>query len=118
MTRMLGQRLARGRAIDAVADAVQGPLRAGLGRVLPVRNALDGTWLGAPLHPALTDVPIGATTTALLLDGAESLTGGEDLAVAADRALAVGVLATLPAALTGISDWRDLRGETRRIGVV
>jgi hypothetical protein len=23
----------------------------------PIRNFLDGVWLGAPLHPALTDVP-------------------------------------------------------------
>ena len=35
----------------------------------PIRNFLDGVWLGAPLHPALTDVPVGAWTTALLLDG-------------------------------------------------
>lgn len=33
-----------------------------------IRNALDGTWLGHPLHPFLTGVPIGAWTTALVFD--------------------------------------------------
>jgi hypothetical protein len=33
-----------------------------------VKNFLHGTWLGHPLHPVLTDVPIGAWTTALALD--------------------------------------------------
>jgi hypothetical protein len=30
----------------------------------PVRDVLDGVWLGAPLHPALTDVPLGAWSAA------------------------------------------------------
>lgn len=119
MGKMLGQRLAeRAGWLDGVADAVQAPLRDALKRALPLRDALDGTWLGTPLHPALTDVPVGASTTALLLDAAHGLRGSRDLAVAADRALAVGVLGTLPAALTGLSDWRDLRGESRRVGGV
>src|SRR5690349_22199644 len=33
-----------------------------------VSNALHGTWLGHPLHPALTSVPTGAVATALVLD--------------------------------------------------
>ena len=31
------------------------------------KNALHGVWLGHPLHPVLTDVPIGAWTTGLVL---------------------------------------------------
>jgi nitrite reductase/ring-hydroxylating ferredoxin subunit/uncharacterized membrane protein len=119
MAEPLGQRLARRLPVlDAVADALQPRLRAALGARLPLRDALDGTWLGAPLHPALTDVPVGAMTTAALLDAAESMSGSRDLAVAADRALAAAVVGTLPAALTGASDWRDLRGETRRIATL
>jgi nitrite reductase/ring-hydroxylating ferredoxin subunit/uncharacterized membrane protein len=83
-----------------------------------LRNALDGTWLGTPLHPALTDVPIGAATAAALFDAAESIAGSTELQRAADRALAVGVLGTFPAAVTGASDWRDLRGETRRVATL
>ncbi len=83
-----------------------------------VRNALDGVWLGAPLHPALTDVPVGAWTTALALDTASILTGDEALAGAADRALAVGTIAALPAAATGLNDLRDLIGQSRQVAMV
>lgn len=45
----------------------------------PVRNFLDGVWLEAPLHPGLTDVLVGAWTTALLLDSGSALTGDKAL---------------------------------------
>ena len=38
-----------------------------------VKNFLHGTWLGHPLHPALTDVPLGAWTAAYALDAMESM---------------------------------------------
>ncbi len=38
-----------------------------------VQDVLHGTPLGHPLHPALTDVPIGAWTTALVLDAFDML---------------------------------------------
>lgn len=84
----------------------------------PVRNALDGVWLGSPLHPALTDVPVGSWTAALVLDGASVLTGDENLAGAADRVLAVGTLAALPTAATGLNDLRDLVGQSRQVAMV
>lgn len=84
----------------------------------PVRNTLDGVWFGEPLHPALTDVPIGSWAAALLLDGAAAVTSDEVLAAAADRVLAVGTLAALPAAATGLSDLRDLIGQSRQIAMV
>ncbi|HEY3485242.1 MAG TPA: hypothetical protein VGK49_07650, partial [Ilumatobacteraceae bacterium] len=33
-----------------------------------VRQVLGGEWLGHPLHPALTDLPIGFWTSAFVLD--------------------------------------------------
>ena len=57
--------------LDSVADAIQPRLQEVLGRRPRLRDALDGRWLGAPLHPVLTDVPIGAWTVALLLDRVE-----------------------------------------------
>ncbi|MEO6857616.1 MAG: Rieske 2Fe-2S domain-containing protein [Solirubrobacteraceae bacterium] len=83
-----------------------------------VRNALDGVWLGAPLHPAMTDIPIGSWTAALALDAASVLTGDEALAGAADRVLVVGTIAALPAAATGLNDLRDLIGQSRQIAMV
>lgn len=101
--------------LDPVADRVQPPLQELLARAPRIRNLLDGRRLGAPLHPALTDVTIGAWTTAVVLDAVEA-DGADGRRGAADAALAVGTLAALPTALTGLSDWSHLRGEQRRIG--
>jgi nitrite reductase/ring-hydroxylating ferredoxin subunit len=91
--------------LDPVADAIQGAVRA---VPHPLGDVLDGVWLGAPLHPALTDVPLGSWSAAAALD----LVGSD----AADAALAVGVLGALPALLTGLRDWSYLRGDTKRLG--
>ena len=93
--------------LDAAGNVVQGLVRS---VPKPIRNVLDGVWFGNPLHPALTDVPVGAWTAAMLLD----LAGSES----ADAALAVGVLGAVPAAVTGTNDWSYLRGEEKRIGMV
>jgi nitrite reductase/ring-hydroxylating ferredoxin subunit/uncharacterized membrane protein len=81
------------------------------------RNVLDGVWLEAPLHPALTDVPVGAWTAALVLDGFDVVTGKEPVRHAADASLVFGTLGALGAAVTGLSDWRYLSGGSRRMGV-
>jgi nitrite reductase/ring-hydroxylating ferredoxin subunit len=46
------------------------------------------------------------------------LSGDEALAAAADRALAVGTIAAVPAAVAGLNDMRDLIGQSRRIAMV
>jgi nitrite reductase/ring-hydroxylating ferredoxin subunit/uncharacterized membrane protein len=101
--------------LDPVSDVLQRAVRS-----LPkqLRNVLDGVWLGAPLHPALTDVPLGAWTAGTACDLVEAVTGDDTVAPAADAALTVGVLGALPAALTGLNDWSYLRGDSRRIGTV
>ena len=57
------------------------------------KNALHGVWLGHPLHPVFTDVPIGAWTTALALDCVED----HGMRRAATFALGVGLLGALGA---------------------
>jgi nitrite reductase/ring-hydroxylating ferredoxin subunit len=57
---------------------------------------------------------IGAWTSALLLD----LLGGDHSEEAADRPIAAGILAAVPTAAAGLSDWAELRGGTRCVGVV
>jgi len=56
------------RLAEPLSDAVkQAYSRAGeVGRA--AKNAMHGVWLGHPLHPVLTDVPLGAWTTGLVLD--------------------------------------------------
>lgn len=75
-----------------------------------VKDLLSGTWLGHPAHPMLTDLPIGAWTSAFLLD----VLGGEPSRRAADALVGVGVLAALPTALTGLSDLSDIVNEEER----
>ena len=76
-----------------------------------IKNFLHGIWLGHPLHPAMTDVPIGAWTTAAFLD----LFGIEQ---GADAAIGLGIVAALPTAAAGMADWSDTEGEERRVGLV
>lgn len=93
--------------LDEISEPVQDAAKA---VPKPLRDVLDGVWLGNPLHPALTDVPIGAWSAAFALDLAGSSS--------ADGALAVGILGAVPAALTGLNDWSHLKGDSRRIGTV
>src|SRR5215472_954200 len=70
-----------------------------------VENALHGTWLGHPVHAALVHFPIGAWTTAMVLDIAESTTGNKKLGRGADAAIAIGLASAAGAAITGLTDW-------------
>ena len=109
----LVERLGRVEAIDGLAKPAS---RAVAAAVAPhaVKDALSGSWLGHPLHPLLTDIPIGSWASALVLD----LLGGRRAEEAADRLIGVGVLAALPTAASGLSDWSDYLGSERRIGFV
>src|ERR671911_17101 len=119
----LGQRIVdRLGWLDTLAEKVQPKVKEAVGEGeerggTTVRNALDGTWLGTPLHPALSDVPVGSWTAALIFDGLDAATGSRAMRNAADAALAVGIAGGLAAAVVGLSDWRDLRGGSRRMGV-
>jgi nitrite reductase/ring-hydroxylating ferredoxin subunit/uncharacterized membrane protein len=104
--------------LDRVAETVQPKVQEAVeAGGTTARNALDGTWLESPLHPALTDVPVGSWTAALVFDGLDLATGSRTMRNAADASLAFGVLGALGAAVTGLSDWRYLEGGSRRMGV-
>ena len=36
--------------------------------IRPIKDLLNGTWLGHPVHSAATDLPIGALTVSIVLD--------------------------------------------------
>jgi nitrite reductase/ring-hydroxylating ferredoxin subunit/uncharacterized membrane protein len=95
---------------DVLARAVNGAYAAAGPRGRQLRDMLNGTWLGHPLHPALTDVPAGAWTAALLLDAC-----GERRA--AKIAIGVGLLGAFGAVASGVTDWLDTYGTPRRLGV-
>ena len=107
------QRLAAEHRLDGAAGVASALVR----RVLPngsVKDALSGTWLGHPLHPMLTDLPIGFWTSAFVLD----IVGGRAARPASQRLVALGVLSALPTAAAGASDWADTDGGPRRVGFV
>jgi nitrite reductase/ring-hydroxylating ferredoxin subunit/uncharacterized membrane protein len=74
--------------------------------IRPVKDVLNGTWLGHPIHAAITDVPIGSLVIAVLLD----LLGYPS---AADIALVVTVLTMVLAAITGAADYVTTDGTAR-----
>ena len=77
------------------------------------RRLLRGQSLGHPVHPPLTDLPIGFWLSSAVLD-----LGGESCARGADRLLALGIVSALPTALTGLADWGTAARKTQRVGVV
>lgn len=94
------------RSVARVASRIYGGPR--------VRTVLGGTWLGHPLHPGLTDIPIGFWAAAGVLD----LVGGRRYAAAARSLVGLGLLSAVPAAASGTTDWTTTRGRTQRLGFV
>jgi nitrite reductase/ring-hydroxylating ferredoxin subunit/uncharacterized membrane protein len=77
------------------------------------KDVLAGTWMAHPTHPMLTDVTIGAWTSAAILDVA----GGEGARAGADMLVGIGILSAVPTAITGLSDLTDIvDSEERGLG--
>jgi nitrite reductase/ring-hydroxylating ferredoxin subunit/uncharacterized membrane protein len=78
-----------------------------------LKDALYGTWLGHPLHPPMTDLPIGFWTSSAVLD----IAGKKK---ASDLMLGLGTVSALGAAATGVAQWHDLQEmeAPRRLGVL
>ena len=112
--RGLAERLHGLSAVDSLGDTIYKAVYAVVPNESLQKDLLAGTWLGHPLHPALTDVTVGSWTSAFLLD----LFGGESTADAADALIGLGALASLPTAASGLVDWSDTGNPERRVGVV
>jgi nitrite reductase/ring-hydroxylating ferredoxin subunit len=82
-----------------------------LGQMQSLKGFLNGTWLGHPLHAAITDVPVGALTLMLILDLL-----GQD--AAADIALGISILSMIAAAATGAADFTDTHGRSQMVSTV
>lgn len=101
----------------AVIDKAVEPAQSLIGKLLPrggVKDLLHGVWLGHPLHPLLTDLPIGFWTSGFVLD----LVGGARTEQAADTMIGLGVATALPTAAAGVADWSELDTEAKRSGAV
>jgi nitrite reductase/ring-hydroxylating ferredoxin subunit/uncharacterized membrane protein len=102
---------------DIVQPAVLRAFEAGGETGQKIKNFLHGTWLGHPLHPVITDVPIGAWTAAAVLDGCE-LAGNDDYRNGADAAVAIGLAGAVGAAVMGLTDWTGTTKKKRKIGLL
>ena len=101
--------------LDGVAEKMKAAYApfAGEQAPRPLKDALVGTWLGHPLHPALVTLPIGFWTSTLALD----LAGEEK---AADLMLGLGLLSSVSAVATGAAQWMDAtkNDKPRRLGAL
>jgi nitrite reductase/ring-hydroxylating ferredoxin subunit/uncharacterized membrane protein len=107
------KRLERAGALDEPAEKlvrVVGPAT----RPRVVKNALSGTWLGHRFHPLMVPLPIGFWSGALLFD----LVATRRARWAADTLVGAGIVAAVPTAAAGLSDWADAEPEARRVGLV
>lgn len=108
---------------DRISDALQSGVKLVIGsnRKPPRRfkSLLHGTWLGHPLHPAITDVPIGAWLLSVIFDivWLASPTANSWAARGAEIAVLIGILAAVAAAATGLADWSDSYGAERTVGL-
>ena len=74
--------------------------------IRPLKDFLNGTWLGHPLHSAATDIPVGSLLLTVILDIAGQT-------AAADIALLATILFMLAAAAAGLADYADTDGTAR-----
>ncbi len=77
------------------------------------RKLLSGDWLGHPLHPMLTDLPIGFWTTSWLLD----VFGRKRSARTATVMVGLGVATAVPTLASGLVEFTKLPDKKRRAGV-
>jgi nitrite reductase/ring-hydroxylating ferredoxin subunit/uncharacterized membrane protein len=101
------------KALDPAVRKLQPRVRDSLSSS-QVKDLLHGKALGHPLHSILVQLPIGCWTSALLLD----LLPGKRHRAAADALAVTGVLAALPAAVSGAADWSELNPSKARTGLV
>src|ERR1700677_4546022 len=106
---------------DSSSAAVQQPLDEKLQKLLDkalyggghasaqkIRNLLNGTWFGEPLHVVLTDVPVGAWTVAMAFDALDLAFNRREFARACETSIGIGLVAAAGAAATGMTDWSDV----------
>ena len=112
----LVERIGEAAGLDGPAEAVAKWARGAIPKG-PVKDTLSGVPIGHPAHPLMIVVPLGTWMSAGLLDAV----GGEASRPASRRLIAVGLLASLPTAATGLSDWSDTTpasDSVRRVGAV
>lgn len=83
-----------------------------------IADLLHGTWLGHPLHPVLTDVVVGAWSLGSLFDLVAAVGGSEHVEKSADTLTAVGTVAAIPTAISGLTDYSTIPNPAADVGLL
>jgi nitrite reductase/ring-hydroxylating ferredoxin subunit/uncharacterized membrane protein len=103
---------------ETVGKAVAAAFSIGGASGRRVKDALNGVTFGHPLHPALTDIPIGAWSMAFVFDLMDAWSPNAASRTAASVCINAGLIGAAGAAITGLADWSDTGGGSRRLGFV
>ena len=106
--------------LEPTSDVVQRAVTRTLTRTPRQRlvdSFLNGTWAGHPLHPIVTDIPVGAWTMAALFDAIGTGNRRQRFAPAADVCIVAGLLGAVGSAVTGLAQWQYTDAESRREGM-
>ncbi len=106
------------RTLSDRLSAVLGPVRERHQDNLALELMHGGRWVGHPLHPALSDLPIGLWTGVMVLDAVDRAPAPRRGIDAAGMLSAAGILAAGATALTGLSDWTVSDDQDRRVGLL
>jgi nitrite reductase/ring-hydroxylating ferredoxin subunit/uncharacterized membrane protein len=105
------------RTLSDWLTAVLGPVRERHQDNLVLELMHGGRWVGHPLHPALSDLPIGLWAGVMVLDAADRDPAPRRGIDAAGLLSAAGILAAGATALTGLNDWTVSNDQDRRVGL-
>jgi nitrite reductase/ring-hydroxylating ferredoxin subunit/uncharacterized membrane protein len=105
------------RGLSDRLTGVLGPVRERHQDNLVLELMHGGRWVGHPLHPALSDLPIGLWTGVTVLDALDRNPAPRRGIDAAGVLSAAGILAAGATAATGLTDWTVSNDEDRRVGL-
>jgi nitrite reductase/ring-hydroxylating ferredoxin subunit/uncharacterized membrane protein len=107
--------------VEKVGSASASAIHQAIVRSKGLRSAADvlhGTWLGHPLHPALTDLVIGAWLAGGVFDAVGEWQGSDRARWAGDKLAALGVAAAVPTAMSGLADYSAAAPQATRAATV
>jgi len=105
------------RTLSDRLTAVLGPVRERYQDHLVLELLHGGRWVGHPLHPALSDLPIGLWAGVVVLDATDRDPAPRRRLDAAGMLSAAGLLAAGATAVTGLNDWTVSNDQDRRVGL-
>ena len=105
------------RTLSDWLTAMLGPVRERHQDNLVLELLHGGRWVGHPLHPALSDLPIGLWAGVVVLDATDRDPAPRRGIDAAAMLSTAGIVAAGATVVTGLSDWTVSNDQDRRVGL-